>query len=154
MRMPAVRPRTIPSLALLLCGGPLLAQQAARPPTAGVEAPVRSLLLDDDGTALAENPGALAFAGGLQLYYLHENGTGGRALQGNGVYLAGGLPWLVLGTALEWLRPAESCNPATPCDRRFSPAAGLRLGPLPPRATYHSHSRNESSALDHPTTRD
>jgi protease-4 len=152
--MPAVRSRTIPSLALLLCGGPLLAQQIARPPTAGVEAPVRSLLLDDDATALAENPGALAFAGGLQLDYLHENGTGGRALQGNGLYLAGGLRWLVLGTALEWLRQADSCSPATPCDRRFSLGAGLRLGQLGLGATYHSHSSNESTDLDHLTTWD
>jgi protease-4 len=152
--MLAVRSRTVPSLALLLCSGPLLAQQAARPPTAGVEAPVRSLLLDDDATALTGNPGALAFAGGLQLEYLHENGTGGRALQGNGLYLAGGLPWLVLGTALEWLRTTDSCTPATPCDRRFSLGAGLRLGQLGLGATYHSHSSNESTDLDHLTTWD
>jgi protease-4 len=154
MRMPAVRSRTVPSLALLLCSGPLLAQQIARPLTAGVEAPVRSFLLDDDATALAGNPGALAFAGGPQLDFVHENGTGGRALQGNGLYLAGGLRWLVLGTALEWLRMSDTCAPATPCDRRFSFGGGLRLGQLGLGATYHSHASSESTDLDHITTWD
>src|ERR1700674_1188357 len=134
--------------------GAARAQQIARPLTAGVEPPVRSLLLDDDATAVSGNPGSLAFAGKLQLDFVHETGTGGAALSGNGMYLAGGLPHLVLGTAFEWTRPGETCSAASPCGRRFSLGAGVKAGQLGLGATYHSYSSRESTDLDRLTSWD
>jgi protease IV len=151
---PSCSQTTLAAVLLVLLSGATRAQQIARPLNAGVEPPVRSLLLDDDATALSGNPGSLAFAGKLQLDFVHESGTGGSDLSGNGVYLAGGLPHLVLGTAFEWTRPGETCAALSPCGRRFSLGAGVQAGPLGIGATYHSHSSGESTDLDRLTSWD
>lgn len=154
MRAKAVPLRITPALAVLLCAGAAAAQRLERPGTAGVEGPARSLLLDDDATALAGNPGSLAFAGKLQLDFVHEAGGLAGARQGNGLYLSGGLGSLVLGGALEWLRPGEVCAPDAPCDRRSTLGLGLRLGRLGLGASVHRHHSDENVDLDHLTTWD
>jgi protease-4 len=154
MRTEPACSQTCLAAVLLLSSGAARAQEIARPLNAGVEPPVRSLLLDDDATALAGNPASLAFAGKLQLDFVHESGTGGSALAGNGLYLAAGLSSLVLGTALEWTRPGASCSAATPCGRRFSLGAGIKAGRLGLGATYHANSSRESADLDSLTSWD
>ncbi|GAC1594805.1 MAG: hypothetical protein NVS4B10_02800 [Myxococcales bacterium] len=154
MRTAPACSRTGLSAILALCSAAAAAQEIARPLHAGVEPPARALLLADDGTALTGNPGALAFSGRLQLDFVHERGTGGSALSGNGLYLAAGLAPLVVGTALEWTRPGEACSPAAPCARRFSLGTALKAGQLGLGAAVHSVASRESSALDGLTTWD
>jgi len=67
----------LPTLALLCCAGPALAQTASLSTadvSRGLTLPPTSVATVEDATALSINPAALSRAGGLQLFYGHEEG--------------------------------------------------------------------------------
>src|SRR5205823_397245 len=82
--------------ALLLSSSTALAQE-------GAEAPAQSFSLQDDGTALAGNPGGLAFTHGLELNFLHN---GLRQIDGHTEALYGSLGAgnLTAAGGVDWIR--------------------------------------------------
>jgi len=122
----------------LLAAAPALAQVERLGST---EAPAQSFALQDDGAALAGNPGGLAFVQGLELDFLH-NGFVLPGLEGHSEALlaTGGAGPLALGFGLDWLRrdgPAAGASTALPgLAHRRSYGAALRLGELGLGAVY------------------
>src|SRR5215218_1308495 len=131
-----------PALLLLLLPSLALAQtrELLRPndPTRGVTLPPTSLALVDEAPALSLNPAALSFAGGPQLFYLHERNLV-RDSTADGLFTSSGLGPLGLGVGLEWMRPQ-----ASPDYRRTT--WGLSLGgPYAALgAAYHNYSSDDA----------
>ena len=116
------------------------AQQAA-----SAEPPAQSFALDDDGTALAGNPGGLGFVKGLELDFLHDgyyaNGHGAA----DALYSVAAAGPLALALGWDWIHRTP-CDPAscfvdnvpTAFVRRTSFGGALRLGELGIGAVYRS----------------
>jgi protease-4 len=134
----------VPALCSIAVAFASLAAPAQQGPTAGAEPPAQSFALDDDGTALAGNPGGLGFVSGLELDWLHDGFYAGGHGTTDALYSVAGAGPLALAIGWDWIH-------RTPCDprsclfavpetfvRRTSFGAGLRLGGLGLGAVYRS----------------
>ena len=121
-----------------------LAARAQQGPTGGAEPPAQSFALDDDGTALAGNPGGLGFVSGLELNFLHDGFYAPGHGTSDALYtVAGGGP-LALALGWDWTHRGvcdpRSCIVNVPATfvRRTSFGGALRLGALGIGAAWRS----------------
>ena len=136
----------LPALCFLAVAVVSLAARAQQGPTAGAEPPAQSFALDDDGTALAGNPGGLGFVSGLELDFLHDGFYAPGHGTSDALYaVAGGGP-LALGLGLDWTH-RQVCDPRiclvdlpSTFVRRASIGGALRLGALGLGAAWRSFS--------------
>ena len=134
----------LPALCFIAVALASLTAPAQQGPTAAAEPPAQSFALDDDGTALAGNPGALGFAAGLELDFLHDGFYADGHGKTDALYATAGTGPLALAFGWDWIHRA-ACDPHTcffeaPSSflRRTSFGAGLRLGFAGVGAVYRS----------------
>src|SRR5258708_17890707 len=106
----------VPALCSIAVAFASLAAPAQQGPTAGAEPPAQSFALDDDGTALAGNPGGLGFVSGLELDWLHDGFYAGGHGTTDPLYSAAAAGPLALAIGLDWIH-------RTPCGPRSCPFA-------------------------------
>lgn len=126
-------------------------------PTAGVEPPAQSFSLDDDGTALAGNPGGLAFVRGLEADLLHSGSYDASRARADALHFTGGTGPLSLGVGWDWVRHSPCTDPRILClgdgslptwtTRRSSVGGALRLGNLGIGVVHHGFSGGEVNGL-------
>src|SRR5438067_5446832 len=131
------------ALALLFWACATAAVAQVREISQGVEIPATSFALLDDATAISANPAGLAFVRGLGFDYVHER-TFRDVQHADGFFLAAGAGPVAIGSSLEWVHLGSECVPATPCFRRFTLGAALRLGALSLGVARHGFSSDES----------